>query len=104
MWAISWATTVARRRRRSSVTFDRNRKSSVKVTIPGFSIAPALKPGTNTWSYESPNGYGRPNSRSCSSKLCRVTVNRSSASRWSRIDRRHHSPSSIPPCRARCTW
>ena len=48
MCAISCATTVARSRRRSSVTFDRNRKSSVNVTMPAFSIAPALKPGTKT--------------------------------------------------------
>ncbi len=56
MWAISWHTTAARSRCCAIVTFDRNRKSSVNVTIPGFSIAPALKPGTNTWSYVSPNG------------------------------------------------
>ena len=50
MWAISCATTIARVRRSACVARDRKTKSSVKVTIPGFSIAPALKSGTKTWS------------------------------------------------------
>ena len=38
----------------------RNSQSSRNVTQPGFSIAPALNSGTNTWWY-SPNGYRMPN-------------------------------------------
>src|SRR5256885_16023449 len=61
MWAISCAMTIARVVRCASVTADRNTNSSRNVTQPGFSIAPALNSGTNTWSYL-PNGYRSPNS------------------------------------------
>ena len=47
---------------RSGVAAPRKIIVSRKVTQPGFSIAPALNSGTNTWWY-SPNGYRMPNSR-----------------------------------------
>ena len=50
MCDISCAITIARRRRLSSVTRERKMKSSWKLTAPGFSIAPALNSGTNSWS------------------------------------------------------
>ena len=56
MWLISCATTIARCRRLSSVVRDRKTNISENVTAPGFSIAPALNSGTNSWSYVSPNG------------------------------------------------
>src|SRR6185503_7497310 len=40
MCAISWRITSARRSRAASVTFERKRYSSLKVTHPMFSIAP----------------------------------------------------------------
>ena len=54
MWAISCATTPARRARSARVARLRKRKLSRRVTQPGFSIPPALKSGANTWWY-SPN-------------------------------------------------
>ena len=51
MCAISCAMTWARNRRIPSVVRERNtNSSSVKVTSPGFSIAPALNSGQKTWS------------------------------------------------------
>ena len=58
MWASSCRTVSARRSRAASVTFDRNRYSSLNVTHAAFSMAPARKSGTNSWSYFAPNGYG----------------------------------------------
>ncbi len=55
MWAISCATTPARVARSAAVARDRKMNWSRRVTQPGFSIAPALKSGTNAWWY-SPNG------------------------------------------------
>ncbi len=57
MWAISCRIVLARRSYAASVTLDRKRYSSLKVTQPGFSIAPKLISGTNSWSYLA-NGYG----------------------------------------------
>ena len=45
MCDISWAITIARVRRSTSVTRPRGRSSSRKVTQPGFSIAPQLRLG-----------------------------------------------------------
>ena len=50
MCDISWAMTIARTRRMLCVTRERKTKSSENVTAPGFSIAPALNSGTNSWS------------------------------------------------------
>jgi hypothetical protein len=50
MWLISCAITIARCRRLSSVVRDRKTNISANVTAPGFSIAPALNSGTNSWS------------------------------------------------------
>ncbi len=52
MWAISCSITTARSSRSASVTSVRKMKwSSLNVTTPGFSIAPRLNSGRNTWSY-----------------------------------------------------
>ena len=61
MWAHSWAMVLDRVRISSSVAWPRKRYWSRSVTQPGFSMAPALNSGTNTWWY-SPNGYRMPNS------------------------------------------
>ena len=51
MCAISCAMTCARSRRWLTVACERKTNSSSEnVTMPGFSIAPALKSGTKTWS------------------------------------------------------
>ena len=50
MWAISCAMTIPRVCRSARVTVDGKRKSSRKVTQPGFSTAPASSSGTNAWS------------------------------------------------------
>ena len=60
MCASSCSMVRARIRRASSVAVPRNSRSSRIVTQPGFSIAPALNSGTNTWWY-SPKGYRMPN-------------------------------------------
>ena len=62
MCAISCAMVRARISSASSVAAPPEHRSSRIVTQPGFSIAPALNSGTNTWWY-SPNGYRMPNSR-----------------------------------------
>ena len=62
MCAISWAMVLLRWSTSSGVAAPRKTMVSRKVTHPGFSIAPALNSGTNTWWY-SPNGYRMPNSR-----------------------------------------
>ncbi len=49
MWAISWAIKPARLARSAWVARPRNSNWSRMVTQPGFSIAPALKSGTNAW-------------------------------------------------------
>ncbi len=103
MCASSWATTCARSRRSPRVERLRGTKySSAKVTSPAFSIAPALKSGTNTWSYDVPNGIGRPNSGSWKSRHWAVTCKISSASKCGASDARHQTPSSRVPCRAVC--
>ena len=55
MCAISCAIVLLRCTRSASVVRDRKIIWSRKVTQPGFSIAPALKSGTNAWWY-SPHG------------------------------------------------
>ncbi len=62
MCAISWAMVELRASTWSGVAAPRKIIVSRNVTQPGFSIAPALNSGTNTWWY-SPNGYRMPNSR-----------------------------------------
>ena len=57
MCAISCRIVFARASNCASVAAPRNTYASVNVTQPGFSIAPRLYSGTNTWSYL-PNGYG----------------------------------------------
>ena len=61
MCAISWAMVLERARISSRAAAPRKTYTSRKVTQPGFSIAPALNSGTNTWWY-SPNGYLMPKS------------------------------------------
>ena len=60
MCAISCRITSARRARSARVAAPRWMKPSVKVTRPGFSIAPRLYSGTKIESYF-PHGYGKPN-------------------------------------------
>ena len=55
MWAISCRIVFARPSYWESVAAPRNTYASVNVTQPGFSMAPRLYSGTNTWSYL-PNG------------------------------------------------
>src|SRR5580658_7477861 len=57
MCAISCRITLARSSLSVSVTLDRHRSWSVKITQPAFSVAPTLYSGTKTWSYLL-NGYG----------------------------------------------
>ena len=57
MWDISCMRVFARPWYWARVAPSGNRYSSVKVTSPGFSMAPRLYSGTNACSYF-PNGYG----------------------------------------------
>ena len=61
MCAISWVMVFERASTSSRAAAPRNTYVSRKVTHPGFSMAPALNSGTNTWWY-SPNGYRIPKS------------------------------------------
>ena len=51
MWASSCRIVRPRRSTIASGTFERQTYCSVIVTVPAFSIAPALNSGTNSWSY-----------------------------------------------------
>ena len=61
MCAISWLIVLARDRCSVRLAAPVKTSWSRNVTHPGFSIAPALNSGTNTWWY-SPNRYRMPNS------------------------------------------
>jgi hypothetical protein len=60
MWAISCRIVFARASCCAVVDAPRNTYASVKVTSPGFSMAPRLYSGTKIWSYF-PQGYGKSN-------------------------------------------
>ncbi len=51
MWAISCSRVLARPSCDASVWRERKTMYSLKVTQPGFSMAPKLNSGTKSWSY-----------------------------------------------------
>ena len=92
MCAISCRITLARPSYWTAVAREVNTKSSVKVTRPGFSMAPRLYSGTNAWSYL-PHGYATPKRswKNVSPRL--VTSNTATGSNASAIVRRVNSRS-----------
>ena len=103
--AISWRIVSARRCSCASVALPRNTYVSLNVTHPGFSIAPMLNSGTNSWLYSS-KGYGNPKYCSKKSSPARVISKMPGAcsSTYADIDSRHQMPSGIFPCRLVNTW
>src|ERR1700726_607338 len=85
--------------------------ASLKVTQPGFSMAPMLNSGTNSWLYSS-NGYVSPKYFSKKSRPAAVISNISSAcaSTHDARDSRHHSAIGMwrglrsPVWNFRATW
>src|SRR5262245_31062977 len=104
MWAISCRMVLARCSYSKSVTWDRKMNDdSAWVTQPKFSIAPALKSGTHSWSYLG-RGYRTWKCSWKKSKPCRVIRNRSSGSRYCLMDSRTNRPRSMPSWVVRTSW